>query len=189
MSADQGAAPKKGVAAVLPVVGGLGLIAVLAAVVMLREPTRVRSTPTTNVEPPAVEEPRPTITQAIPAVAPPTTAAVIPHAHASADAVPAYPEDDDPNARAAAPPSDKDQRDGPSIVAPKAKLTLEEKLEETKKHLPTIERHAAALEQEIKDAERLGRADEAAEKRIRVARLRAHIADLQKAIDEKREPQ
>lgn len=178
--------PKKGFAAVLPVLGGLVAIAVLAIVVMMREPTRVRTPATPEVvptQPPAPEVVAPT------AIAPPpatTTAAVAVAPPPASGDVPAYPEED---LRHVTPPSDKDQQTGPALSAAKPKMTLDEKLEETKKHIPTIEKHAASLEQEIKEAERAGRTEEANEKRIRVSRLRAHVAELQKAIDEKREPQ
>ena len=184
MSAGDAASPRKGLAALLPVAGGLAVIAGLAAVVILREPTpsRGREVNATATAPPS---PPPIVSKA----APPAEHA---HAHApsplaSGEIVPAYPEEEKKNLPV--PPSERDQTDGPSFVAAKPKMNVEEKLAETKKHLPTMEHHAEALEQEIKEAERSGRADEAAEKRIRVKRLRAHIADLQKAIDEKREPQ
>ena len=72
--------------------------------------------------------------------------------------------------------------------AKKAKLTLEEKLVETQKHIVVMERRAQLLEAEIAELERTGDKAKAAEQRIVLARLREHADKLRQAVAEGREP-
>jgi hypothetical protein len=67
-------------------------------------------------------------------------------------------------------------------------LTLDEKLEQTGRHLGVLDRRATSLEAEIADAERDGDHDLAEKKRVRLARLRAHIASLRADVAAGREP-
>jgi hypothetical protein len=78
---------------------------------------------------------------------------------------------------------------GPPDVAKKPKMTLEEKLVETTKHIAVMGQRAEILEKEIADLERDGKKQEAAEQRIVLKRLRAHMEELRKAVAEKREPE
>ena len=73
--------------------------------------------------------------------------------------------------------------------AKKPKMTLEEKLEETKKHVVVMERRAQLLEAEIAELEKTGQKDKAAEQRVVLQRLNAHAEKLRQAVAEGREPE
>ena len=71
----------------------------------------------------------------------------------------------------------------------KPKMTLEEKLAETRKHIDVMERRAKILEDEIAELERTGQKDKAAEERIVMERLKAHADKLRKDVAAGREPE
>jgi hypothetical protein len=73
--------------------------------------------------------------------------------------------------------------------AKKAKMTLDEKLAETRKHIEVMERRAKLLEAEIAELERTGQADKAAEQRIVLQRLKAHADKLREDVAAGREPE
>ena len=77
----------------------------------------------------------------------------------------------------------------PEAKAKKPKLTLDQKLELTTQHLDVMKTRATLLEKEIADAEAGGRKDEAAQKRVMLTRLNAHMDRLRAAVAEHREPQ
>ncbi len=60
---------------------------------------------------------------------------------------------------------------------------LDEKLSKTRESLKTMDLRAQGLEKEIADAEAAGRKDEANEKKVVLARLRARQAELQRSLD------
>ena len=78
---------------------------------------------------------------------------------------------------------------GHEAKAKKPKMTLEEKLAETKKHIDVMEKRAKILEDEIAELERTGQKDKAAEQRIVLERLKAHADKLRKDVAAGREPE
>lgn len=60
---------------------------------------------------------------------------------------------------------------------------LDEKLSKTRESLKTMDLRAQGLEKEIADAEAAGRKDEASEKKVILARLRARQAELQRSLE------
>lgn len=78
---------------------------------------------------------------------------------------------------------------GHEPVAKKPKMTLQEKLVETKKHIAVMERRAELLAAEIAELDRKGETQKAAEQRIVLKRLEAHADKLRQDVAEGREPQ
>ncbi len=126
-----------------------------------------------------------------------TTVAVLPTATASVSA-PASPTapppemlaQDDAGEMANVPgPSPTDHHyDADAAVLPdgntRAKAwQLEEKLTKTRESIKTVEQRAQILEKEIADAEAAGRKDEASEKKVVLARLRARVAELRQSLE------
>jgi hypothetical protein len=96
---------------------------------------------------------------------------------------------DDELARKPPLPDDIKPTQGPPTGPKKPAMTLDEKLAETQKHIDVMDRRAALVDKEIAALERDGKKQEAAEQRIVVTRLRAHMEELRKAVAERREPQ
>lgn len=76
----------------------------------------------------------------------------------------------------------------PAVGPQKPPLTLEEKVELASRHIGVLEHRASSLEEEIARAEHDGDGDLAEKKRIRLTRLRAHIASLRADVAAGREP-
>jgi hypothetical protein len=137
-----------------------------------------------------------------PPVAAPTTPAVA-AAPSTTVVVPApgHPLPAAPVAPAAAPappsstvmPVDKPQlsseADEHEPKAKKPKLTLDEKLALTQEHLGAMQTRVDLLQKEIGALDAAGKKDEAAQKRVMLTRLKAHMERLRGAIAEHREPE
>jgi len=73
--------------------------------------------------------------------------------------------------------------------AKKPKMTLDDKLVETQKHIEVMQHRAELLEKEIAELERKGDKQRAAEQRIVLERLRKHAEKLREDVAARREPQ
>jgi 3-oxoacyl-ACP reductase-like protein len=82
-----------------------------------------------------------------------------------------------------------DEYAGHEPHAKKAKMTLDEKLAETRTHIEVMERRAKLLEAEIAELERSGQNDKAAEQRVVLSRLKAHADKLREDVAAGREPE
>jgi hypothetical protein len=76
----------------------------------------------------------------------------------------------------------------PDMTPKKGKITLDEKLAETAKHIQVMKRRTELLQTEIDQLDKAGKTKEAAEQRIVLERLEKHMKELQTAIDEHKEP-
>jgi hypothetical protein len=123
--------------------------------------------------------------------APPVAAAPTPAAAPAPAAPPSAPE----AAPGEGPPTitphalTPDEFAGHEPHAKKPKLTLDEKLAETRTHIEVMERRAKLLEAEIGELERNGHSDKAAEQRIVLQRLKAHADKLRADVAAGREPE
>jgi len=78
--------------------------------------------------------------------------------------------------------------DAPPEGSKKPKLTLDEKLAETAKHIEVMKKRSQLLEKEIADLQKAGKTKEAQEQQVVLDRLKDHMKKLQTAIDEHKEP-
>ena len=153
--------------AIAPALVALGALIALY-VYVTRDPEPATSTP---AKPPVATAPTPAATAPAPTTTPPPSApdtaapAITPHVLTS------------------------DEFAGHEPHAKKAKMTLDEKLAETRTHIEVMERRAKLLEAEIAELDRTGQADKAAEQRVVLQRLKAHADKLREDVAAGREPE
>ncbi len=82
-----------------------------------------------------------------------------------------------------------DEYAGHEPKAKKPKMTLDDKLAETRTHIEVMDRRAKLLEAEIAELDRSGQKDKAAEQRIVLARLKVHADKLRADVAAGREPE
>lgn len=76
----------------------------------------------------------------------------------------------------------------PDMTPKKGKMTLDDKLAETAKHIGVMKHRSELLQADIDKLDKAGKTKEAAEQRVVLERLQKHMKELQTAIDEHKEP-
>ncbi|HUS31902.1 MAG TPA: hypothetical protein VMZ53_25550 [Kofleriaceae bacterium] len=81
-----------------------------------------------------------------------------------------------------------DEYAGHEPKAKKPKMTLQEELAETTKHISVMEKRATLIDQQVAELEKAGKTKEAAEQRVIAERLRKHVEQLREAVAAGRAP-
>jgi hypothetical protein len=169
-------APEPRKPSMLPAAFALMLIGALGVFVWLRRSGEHRDVPATEASTPAAAA-APT---SQPAPTPPAAHAPSPSPSPSGGAVAPTGPDGEPQMSSQEPPEPK---------AKKAKLTLDEKLQLAQQHVGVMQTRADVLQREIDGLDGAGKKEEAAQKRVMLTRLKAHMDRLRAAVAEHREPE